>query len=76
MAKRIDVSDLDIYYGSFLAVQGVNVSIEPRSITALIGHRDFGIQLAETLVEIVLHVYATVNSTRCQPVAPSGTVPT
>ncbi len=37
MAKRIDVSDLDIYYGNFLAVEGVNVSIEPRSITALIG---------------------------------------
>ncbi|TFV62946.1 UNVERIFIED_ORG: phosphate ABC transporter ATP-binding protein [Bacillus sp. AZ43] len=37
MAKRIDVSDLNIYYGSFLAVEGVNVSIEPRSITALIG---------------------------------------
>jgi phosphate transport system ATP-binding protein len=37
VAKRIDVSDLDIYYGKFLAVQGVNVSIEPRSITALIG---------------------------------------
>ena len=28
MAKRIDVSDLDIYYGNFLAVQGVNISIE------------------------------------------------
>ena len=37
MAKRIDVSDLDIFYGSFKAVEGVNVSIEPRSITALIG---------------------------------------
>ena len=37
MAKRIDVSDLDIYYGSFLAVQGVTVAIEPRTITALIG---------------------------------------
>jgi len=37
VAKRIDVSDLDIYYGNFLAVEGVNVSIEPRSITALIG---------------------------------------
>jgi len=37
MAKRIDVSDLDIYYGNFLAVQGVTISIEPRSITALIG---------------------------------------
>ncbi len=37
MAKRIDVSDLDIYYGNFLAVEGVNLSIEPRSVTALIG---------------------------------------
>ncbi|WP_029433598.1 phosphate ABC transporter ATP-binding protein PstB [Blastococcus sp. URHD0036] len=37
MAKRIEVSDLNIYYGDFLAVEGVNVSIEPRSITALIG---------------------------------------
>ncbi|GAA4727229.1 phosphate ABC transporter ATP-binding protein PstB [Modestobacter marinus] len=37
MAKRIEVSDLDIYYGNFLAVQGVNVSVEPRTITALIG---------------------------------------
>ena len=37
MAKRNEVSDLNIYYGNFLAVEGVNVSIEPRSITALIG---------------------------------------
>ena len=37
MAKRIEVSDLNIYYGKFRAVEGVNVSIEPRSITALIG---------------------------------------
>ena len=37
MAKRIDVSDLDIFYGNFKAVEGVNISIEPRSITALIG---------------------------------------
>jgi phosphate transport system ATP-binding protein len=37
VAKRIDVSDLDIYYGDFLAVEGVTMAIEPRSITALIG---------------------------------------
>ena len=37
MSKRIDVSDLDIYYGDFLAVKGVNMAIEPRSVTALIG---------------------------------------
>ncbi|OZB50653.1 MAG: phosphate ABC transporter ATP-binding protein [Cellulomonas sp. 14-74-6] len=37
MAQRIDVKDLNIYYGSFLAVADVNMSIEPRSVTALIG---------------------------------------
>src|SRR3954466_9562246 len=37
MAKRIDVSDLTIYYGSFRAVEGVTFSVEPRSITAFIG---------------------------------------
>jgi len=37
MAKRIDVSGLDIYYGKFLAVEDVSMSIEPRTVTALIG---------------------------------------
>ena len=37
MAKSIDVSDLDIYYGDFLAVQGVTMTIKARSVTALIG---------------------------------------
>ncbi len=37
MAKRIDADNLDIYYGKFLAVSGVNLTIEPRSVTAFIG---------------------------------------
>jgi len=37
VAKRIDVSDLDIYYGSFRAVHDVTMTIEPRTVTALIG---------------------------------------
>ena len=37
MSKRIDAIDLNVYYGSFLAVEGVNISIEPRSVTAFIG---------------------------------------
>jgi phosphate transport system ATP-binding protein len=37
VAKRIDISDLNIFYGSFRAVADVTVSIEPRSVTALIG---------------------------------------
>ena len=35
--NRIEVSDLDIFYGDFRAVADVSMEIEPRSITALIG---------------------------------------
>ncbi len=35
--ERIIVRDLNIYYGDFLAVKGVDMDIEPRSVTALIG---------------------------------------
>ncbi len=37
MAKRIDVSGLNIFYGSFKAVEDVSMTIEPRSVTAFIG---------------------------------------
>ncbi|MGW5237815.1 phosphate ABC transporter ATP-binding protein PstB [Monashia sp. NPDC004114] len=37
MAKRIDVSDLNVYYGTFKAVEGVSMTVEPRSVTAFIG---------------------------------------
>ena len=37
MSKRIDVKDLDIYYGDFHAVKGVSMKIEPRAVTAFIG---------------------------------------
>ena len=37
MAKRIDVSGLHAYYGSFLAVEDISMTIEPRTVTAFIG---------------------------------------
>ena len=37
MAKSIDVSGVDIFYGSFKAVEDVSMTIEPRSVTAFIG---------------------------------------
>src|SRR3954451_22913808 len=37
MAKGIDVSDLDIYYGDFLAVEGVTLTVKSKSVTAFIG---------------------------------------
>ena len=37
MSKRIEVNDLDVYYSKFRAVEGVSLTIEPRTVTALIG---------------------------------------
>ncbi len=37
MSKRIEVSGLSAFYGSFRAIDDINMSIEPRSVTAFIG---------------------------------------
>ncbi|AZZ50841.1 MULTISPECIES: phosphate ABC transporter ATP-binding protein PstB [Rathayibacter] len=37
MSKRIEVNDLNVYYSKFLAVEGVGLTIEPRTVTAFIG---------------------------------------
>jgi phosphate transport system ATP-binding protein len=37
VAQRIDVKDLNIFYGAFRAVADVSMSIDPRSVTAFIG---------------------------------------
>ena len=37
MSKRIEVNDLNVYYGSFRAVEGITLEIEPRTVTAFIG---------------------------------------
>jgi len=42
VAKRIDVSGLHVYYGDFMAVEDVSMTIEPRSVTAFIGSSGCG----------------------------------
>ena len=37
MAKRLDLKDVNIYYGKFHAVADVGLSVPPRSVTAFIG---------------------------------------
>ena len=37
MAKNVQMKDVEIYYGEFHAVQGVNLSVPPRAVTAFIG---------------------------------------
>ncbi len=37
MAKGLNLTDVNIYYGAFKAVEDVNLTINPRSVTAFIG---------------------------------------
>jgi phosphate transport system ATP-binding protein len=37
MSKRIDIEDLNVYYGKFHAVDSVSMHVAPRTVTALIG---------------------------------------
>jgi phosphate transport system ATP-binding protein len=37
MSKRIEINDLNVYYGKFQAVADVTLTIEPRTVTAFIG---------------------------------------
>ncbi|HET9649500.1 MAG TPA: phosphate ABC transporter ATP-binding protein PstB [Microlunatus sp.] len=37
MAKRIEIRDVNIFYGAFQAVEGVSMTVEPRTVTAFIG---------------------------------------
>jgi phosphate transport system ATP-binding protein len=37
VSKRIEVSDLNVYYSKFKAVEDVSLTIEPRTVTAFIG---------------------------------------
>ena len=41
-AKSIKATNLNLYYGSFLAVKDVNITIEPNKVTALIGSSGCG----------------------------------
>jgi phosphate transport system ATP-binding protein len=37
MAKRIEATDVSSYYGSFKAIDNISMTVEPKTITALIG---------------------------------------
>jgi phosphate transport system ATP-binding protein len=37
MAKRIEATDVSAYYGGFKAIENINLTVEPKTVTALIG---------------------------------------
>jgi phosphate transport system ATP-binding protein len=63
MAKRIEVENLDVYYGSFKAVSGVSLVVEPRTVTAFIGPSGCGkstvLRTLNRMHEVIPGAYAT-----------------
>jgi phosphate transport system ATP-binding protein len=63
MAKRIDVNNLNVYYGAFLAVEGVSLAIEPKSVTAFIGPSGCG---KSTLLRTLNRMHEVVPGARVE----------
>ena len=63
MAKRIDVKDLDIFYGDFKAVEGVTMTVEPRSVTAFIGPSGCG---KSTVLRTLNRMHEVIPGARVQ----------
>ncbi|MDQ2709052.1 MAG: phosphate ABC transporter ATP-binding protein PstB [Actinomycetota bacterium] len=63
MAKRLDLKDVDIYYGAFQAVAGVTLSVPPRSITAFIGPSGCG---KSTVLRTLNRMHEVIPGARVQ----------
>jgi phosphate transport system ATP-binding protein len=63
MSKRIELKSLNVYYGDFLAVEDVNMVIEPKAITAFIGPSGCGkstlIRTLNRMHEVIPKAYVT-----------------
>jgi len=62
MSKRIEVRDLNIYYGKFHAVSDVNLVVEPRSVTAFIGPSGCG---KSTVLRTLNRMHEVIPGARC-----------
>lgn len=62
MSKRIEVKDLDIYYGKFHAVRSVSMTIEPRSVTAFIGSSGCG---KSTVLRSLNRMHEVIDGAYC-----------
>ena len=63
MAQRIDVKDLNVYYGTFKAVEEVSMSIEARSVTAFIGPSGCG---KSTLLRTLNRMHEVIAGARVE----------
>jgi phosphate transport system ATP-binding protein len=63
VAKRIDVTDLNIFYSDFLAVEDVSMTIEPKSVTAFIGPSGCG---KSTMLRTLNRMHEVIPKARVQ----------
>ena len=63
MSKRIEIKDLNIFYGKFHAVKDVSMVVEPRSVTAFIGSSGCGkstvLRSLNRMHEVIPGAYST-----------------
>ncbi|GAA2107531.1 phosphate ABC transporter ATP-binding protein PstB [Microlunatus panaciterrae] len=63
MAKRIDVKNVNIFYGSFHAVEDVSITVQPRTVTAFIGPSGCGkstvLRTLNRMHEVIPGAYVT-----------------
>jgi len=62
-AAKLATRNLDFYYGSFMALNGVNLAVPPQQITALIGPSGCG---KSTLIRVFNRMYDLVPGTRVE----------
>ncbi|MFV0429274.1 MAG: phosphate ABC transporter ATP-binding protein PstB [Arachnia sp.] len=62
MSKRIEIQDLDIYYGKFHAVKSVTMTIEPRAVTAFIGSSGCG---KSTVLRSLNRMHEVIDGAYC-----------
>ena len=50
---KFDIKDLNLYYGDFHALHGINMQIEPNEITAFIGPSGCGKSLRAAVLSVM-----------------------
>lgn len=63
MSKRIEINNLNVYYGKFLAVEGINMTIEAKSVTAFIGPSGCG---KSTLIRTLNRMHEVIPGARVE----------
>jgi phosphate transport system ATP-binding protein len=63
VAKRLDMKDVDIFYGTFHAVQEINLTVAPRSVMAFIGPSGCG---KSTVLRTLNRMHEVIPGARVQ----------